>query len=179
MVLRDSIIRRNAALSILSVPLQPMHEVVIRPHRARRSSEQNDKLHALLRDIARQFKHHGEVLTVEDWKALFTAAYCGQKVVPSLDGGGFVVLSRHTSRMPVAECSDLIELITAWGVEHGARISVGLMTLLRIFSSVVLVNALALFICRDTRFFGRSSSAAVSLSCETGASTTTGIGRWG
>jgi len=123
LVLRDATIRRSAAYAVAALPLEPVSEVVIRPHKAKRTTDQNDRLHAMLRDLASQVDWHGEKLDIENWKALFTASLCGQKVVPSLDGGGFTVLSRHTSRMSIAECSDLMELISAWGVEHGVKFS--------------------------------------------------------
>lgn len=84
-----------------------------------RSTEQNAKLHALCSDIAKQRQWAGEWLETEDWKRLFVAALYGQKVMPSLNGDGFVVLNKRTSKMTVAECIELIEFITAWAVDHG------------------------------------------------------------
>ena len=94
------------------------YELVLR-QLPNRSTEQNAKLHALCNDIAKQKQWAGEWLETEDWKRLFVAALYGQKVVPSLEGGGFVVLNKRTSKMTVAECIELIEYIQAWAVDNG------------------------------------------------------------
>ena len=49
---------------------------------------------------------------------MFTAALRKQRAVPGIDGG-FVVLGNSTSKMTVAEMSELIELIGAFGAQHG------------------------------------------------------------
>jgi hypothetical protein len=84
-----------------------------------RTSAQNDKLHALCRDVAKQKQWAGAWMDVEDWKRMFVAQLYGQKVVPSLDGRGFVVLNKRTGRMIVEECSEVIEYLTAWAVDNG------------------------------------------------------------
>ena len=56
----------------------------------------------------------------ESWKHVFTAALKGQETVPGLNGG-FVVLGQSTRKMSVREMSDLIELMNAFGAEHGVR----------------------------------------------------------
>lgn len=86
----------------------------------RRSLEQNSKLWAMLTDVARQVEWHGQRLSKEDWKEMFTAALKRQRVVPGLEGG-FVVLGASTSQMTVGELSELMELIAAFGVEHGVE----------------------------------------------------------
>ncbi|RAP72984.1 protein ninB [Candidatus Erwinia dacicola] len=40
--------------------------------------------------------------------------------MPGIDGG-FVVLGQSTSKMRVSEMRDLIELISAFGAEHGVN----------------------------------------------------------
>jgi hypothetical protein len=84
----------------------------------RRSLPQNDRMWAMLDDIARYVDWHGQRLAKEEWKDIFTAALKRQKVVPGLDGG-FVVLGSSTSRMGKAELSELIDLIAAFGAERG------------------------------------------------------------
>jgi hypothetical protein len=84
----------------------------------RRSLPQNDRMWAMLDDIARHVDWHGQRLAKEEWKDIFTAALKRQKVVPGLDGG-FVVLGSSTSRMGKAELSELIDLIAAFGAERG------------------------------------------------------------
>ncbi|MCG1042520.1 recombination protein NinB [Mycetohabitans sp. B8] len=85
-----------------------------------RSLEANAKMWALLADVARQVHWHGERLTAEEWKDVFTAGLKKQKVVPGIDGG-FVVIGARTRAMTVREMSDVIELIYAFGVEHGVK----------------------------------------------------------
>jgi hypothetical protein len=93
-------------------------EVEIRP--ARRSTEQNAKLWAMLNEVAEQVEWYGQRLTPEEWKHVFTASLKKQRVVPGLDGG-FVVLGLSTSRMSKAELSELLELILAFGAQRGVE----------------------------------------------------------
>lgn len=88
--------------------------------RPRRSLDQNALLWAVLTDVSRQVEWHGHRLTKENWKDIFTAALKRQQVVPGIDGG-FVVLGTSTSRMSKQEFSELIELIYAFGAEHGVE----------------------------------------------------------
>lgn len=86
----------------------------------KRSVDQNSKLWACLTDIASQKDHHGVRLAPEDWKALFMAALRQEvRLVPNLDGNGFVTLGRSTSDLSKAEFSDLLEIIHAWGAANG------------------------------------------------------------
>ncbi len=85
-----------------------------------RSLEQNALLWAALTDVSRQVIWHGQRLSQDEWKDVFSAALKRQKVVPGIDGG-FVVCGQRTSRMGVREFSDLIELMLAFGAERGVR----------------------------------------------------------
>lgn len=63
-----------------------------------------------------------------EWKLVFMDALndeLGLKVrlVPNLSNTGFVNLGNSTSALEVAHCSDLIEIITAWGVQNGVVFS--------------------------------------------------------
>lgn len=84
-----------------------------------RSSEANARLWAMLGDVARQVEWHGLRLAPEDWKHVFSAGLRKSRVVPNLEGSGFVVLGQSTSRMGKREFSDLMELISAFGAERG------------------------------------------------------------
>ncbi len=91
-----------------------------------RTLDQNAALHAALTDIARQIEWHGERMDIEDWKRLLTAAWCrverqSVKLVPALDGQGFDVLYRRTSRMTKKEVSSLLDYLHAWGTDMGVR----------------------------------------------------------
>ena len=88
--------------------------------RPRRTLDQNALLWAVLSDVSRQVEWYGQRLTKEEGKDIFTAALKRQQVVPGIDGG-FVVLGASTSRMRKQEFSELIELIYAFGAEHGVE----------------------------------------------------------
>ncbi|WP_223879173.1 recombination protein NinB [Chitinimonas arctica] len=86
-----------------------------------RSSEQNEKMWAMLADIARQVEWYGQWLTAEEWKHVFSAALEKQRVVPALEGGGFVVLGVSTRRQSKRWFSDMFELMYAFGSERNVR----------------------------------------------------------
>ncbi len=83
-----------------------------------RNLEQNAKMWAMLHDIEQQCEWHGIKLADEEWKDLFSAGLAKSKVVPNLDGTGFVILGQRTSHMTKSQMSDLIELIYAFGAER-------------------------------------------------------------
>jgi hypothetical protein len=89
---------------------------------AKRTEEQNSKLWAMLTEIAVQVTWHGQKLTAEDWKLIFMAALKQEmRIVPNIEGNGFVNLGRSTSRLSKAEFSDLLELINAFAANHGVK----------------------------------------------------------
>jgi len=106
--------RANAIEAIKTAP--DGFAVTVRP--PTRTLEQNAKLWAALTDVSRQVVWHGRKLDPESWKHVFTAALSKQDVVPGIEGG-FVVLGKSTSNMGKAEMAELIELITAFGVQQG------------------------------------------------------------
>lgn len=86
----------------------------------KRSIPQNDRMWAMLTDIATQVKWHGQNLHAEDWKYIFLDALKRElRIVPNIDGTGFVNLGRSSSDLSKAEMTDLIELIFAFGASHG------------------------------------------------------------
>ena len=85
-----------------------------------RSTEQNKKMWACLQDISEQVDWYGETLTAEEWKHVLTASLKKQRAVKALDGG-FVVLGQSTSKMTVAEMSEMIELSMAFGATHNVK----------------------------------------------------------
>ena len=95
-------------------------DVVIAPET--RSMASNRAMWAVLADVAAQVEWHGQKLSAEDWKAIFSAALRKQRVAPGLDGG-FVVLGQSTRKFTKAEMSDMLELIAAFGAERGVRFS--------------------------------------------------------
>ena len=76
----------------------------------------------MLSDIAAQLPWHGIKLRADDWKLLFLDALKRElRMVPNLDGTGFVNLGRSSSDLSKGEMSDLMELIAAFGAEHGVK----------------------------------------------------------
>lgn len=88
----------------------------------KRTLPQNDRMWAMLTDVATQLRWHGLKLVAEDWKLMFLDALKReQRIVPNLDGTGFVNLGRSTSDLSVQEMSDLQALIEAFGAKHNVR----------------------------------------------------------
>ena len=89
---------------------------------AKRSSDQNAKMWAMLTEVARQVQWHGQRLSADDWKLVFLAALKAElRIVPNLDGTGFVQLGRSSSDLSVSEMADLIDLIAAFGARQGVE----------------------------------------------------------
>lgn len=87
---------------------------------AKRSTDQNAIFWASLTEVARQVDWHGVKLSADDWKLVFMAALNQEmRLVPNLDGNGFVNLGRSSSNLSKAEMSDLLELIFKFGAERG------------------------------------------------------------
>lgn len=95
---------------------------VVKIEKPRRTLLQNDKIHAMCTDVARQVEWAGAKRNVEAWKDIFTAALRsathGLDVVPGINGG-FVLLGMHTSEMSKEEARDLITLIDVFCAERG------------------------------------------------------------
>jgi hypothetical protein len=120
--LRSPQIRQNLKTHIDSLPLNPEKPLAVTIQEPTRSLDQNAKLWATLRDISEQVVWYGREMDSECWKHVFSAALKKQVTVPGIDGG-FVVLGQSTSKMRVGEMRDLIELINAFGAEHGVQFS--------------------------------------------------------
>lgn len=85
----------------------------------KRSLPQNDRMWAMLTDVAEQKAHNGRKYTPNQWKVLFMHA-CGREVqfIPALDGAGFIPWGQSSSDLSKQEMTDLIEFIFAWGAEN-------------------------------------------------------------
>jgi hypothetical protein len=85
-----------------------------------RSTDQNARMWAMLSDVATQLPYHGIRLTADDYKLLFLDALKREvRMVPNLDGNGFVSLGRSSSDLSKEEMSDLLTIIEAFGANHG------------------------------------------------------------
>ena len=108
--------RKNAIEAVRTAP--DGYCVTVKPKT--RTLEQNSRLWALLSEVSSQVLWHGERLTPEEWKHIFSASLKKQKLVQGIDGG-LVVLGQSTSKMTVAELGDLMTVIEAFGANHGVN----------------------------------------------------------
>ncbi len=86
--------------------------------KAKRTLEQNALLWSRLTEIARKVEWYDEKLTPEDWKDVFSASLCKARIVPSLEGTGYVQLGFRTSDMSKEEMSNMLALIEAFAAER-------------------------------------------------------------
>lgn len=104
------------ALAEQEKPLQ----VVVTPYKAKRTLEQNAKLHAVLQEISEKAWVGGRQFTMEAWKAEFAKRLIGTEDLP---GGGSVPIS--TTTLDVESCAKFIDQMeaiaaTELGVEFSA-----------------------------------------------------------
>jgi hypothetical protein len=86
----------------------------------KRTLPQNDRMWAMLTDVASQLPWHGIKLSPDDWKLIFLDSLKRElRMVPNIDGSGFVNLGRSSSDLTKTEMTDLIELIAMFGAQHG------------------------------------------------------------
>lgn len=106
--------RRNAVQFVQNAP-QGYCVTVSEPTR---TLEQNALMWPLLDRISKQVVWYGTKLSSEDWKDVLTASLRGQRSAPGIDGG-FVIFGERTKTYTKAQFSELIELILAFGAQHG------------------------------------------------------------
>ena len=119
--IRTQCIRQNAINAVLALPIDERKPYIVTLQQQTRSLEQNAKMWAVLSDIAHQVIWYGNRLTTDEWKDFFSAALKKQKVVPDIDGTGFIALGKSTSNMSIKAMSELIELATVFGVQNGVE----------------------------------------------------------
>lgn len=98
-------------------------DIVVKP--AKRSSDHNARLHAMLGWLSKNVQWAGEHRSIDHWKRLVVAAWeraRGETIeyLPALDGKGIDIVFRRTSEMNGREVAELIEWIFAWcaGLEY-------------------------------------------------------------
>lgn len=112
--------RIGAAQAVMEAP-DGWH-VTLRP--PTRSLDQNALLHDALTDIAKQVEWKGKRFTVDVWKRLCMASWIRERggqpeLIPALDGNGFDVIYERTSKLTVAQMSEFLEWVTAFGAQSG------------------------------------------------------------
>lgn len=113
-VLAHQAARQNAARACLSAP----DGYVVEIKEKTRTLEQNSKMWPMLGDISRQVKWYDHWLTDDEWKDFFSAIILKQKVVPNMEGTGFIAVCGRTSKMGKKMFIDLIDLMYAFGAQH-------------------------------------------------------------
>lgn len=88
---------------------------------AKRSMPQNDRMWAMLTEVALQVQWDGKHRRPDDWKYLFLDGLKREtELVPNIDETGYVLLGKASSSdLTKSEMSDMIELIYKFGAEHG------------------------------------------------------------
>jgi len=95
------------------------HGAVVTVREAKRSTEQNDKMWAMLSDVSRS-KPEGRRWTTDTWKAAFMHVLGHQvQFCEGLDGSGPFPLGFRSSRLTVRQMADLITVIDEYGTRHG------------------------------------------------------------
>lgn len=86
----------------------------------KRTTPQNDRMWAMLTEVAETMRKRGTDYTTDEWKVIFMHA-CGREIrlLPSLDGKGFIPYGQSSSDLSKQEMTDLIEFMLAWGAENG------------------------------------------------------------
>jgi hypothetical protein len=108
--------RAKAAAVIANAPKETRVEVKL----PKRTLRQNALLWACLTDLSEQVMWHGIKLSADDWKLIMLDGLKTElRLVPNINGTGFVNLGRSSSDLTVAEMADLITLIHAFGANHG------------------------------------------------------------
>ena len=85
----------------------------------KRSDEQNDRMWAMLGDIAAQATINGKRYEPEQWKCIFMKAMGREaQFLPTLDGNSFFPTGFRSSDLGVREMSDLQTFMEAWAAEN-------------------------------------------------------------
>ena len=110
--------QRDLAKRLIDVA--PPH-AVMNVREATRTPAQNDKMQAMLSDIARA-RPMGRVHPREVWKCRFMETWGFKPAwVPTLDGEAVINTGYRSSRLGKAQMSDMIEAMYAFGAENGVE----------------------------------------------------------
>lgn len=110
-------VRENAVAAVREAPAG--WRVKVEP--PLRSDPQNDKMWAMLADVARS-KPEGRQWVKETWKAAFMHSLGHQiQFAEGLDNTGPFPVGFRSSRLTVRQMVDLIDCIYAYGTEHGVE----------------------------------------------------------
>lgn len=116
-ILNNAMDREKAIAWIRKAP----HNCIVTFKKSLRTPPQNDRMWAMLTDVAQQVTHNGKRYSPEQWKCLFMHA-CGYEAhfMPGLNGEPFPAGFR-TSKMNKEQMTELMDFIDAWGTQNGVR----------------------------------------------------------
>jgi hypothetical protein len=116
-ILRSEEIRRRASDLIREIPLDVVHEVVIRPYKSKRSLDQN-ALHWKRMDIIRLHiaDSTGQVFSAEDVHEFFKKKFLPVRLIEI--GGESVKVRRTTTQLNTKEFSEFMDNIDRYCIEH-------------------------------------------------------------
>lgn len=104
------------------------NKLVMTVEKEKRSLPQNAIIHAVIGEIAKQARHVGSRLDAEDFKRLLVHQFAKEigldagRIVPSLDGTGFVQLGMQTRNFTKEQASEFLEWLYAWAAQNGVTI---------------------------------------------------------
>lgn len=115
LTMRELADREKAARWAMAAPVGTRIEF----KRPKRTLPQNDRMWAMLTDIAAQKEHAGRKYSPDQWKVLFMHA-CGREVqfIPALDNSTFIPWGQSSSDLSKEEMTALIDFMFAWGAEN-------------------------------------------------------------
>ena len=114
-VLISDAVRARAASAMAAAPNGSRVEI----KGPTRSLPQNDLMWARLTEIAEKIEWHGMKLSADDYKDILTAGLRKTRIVPNMDGDGFVALGMRTSDMTTPEMAVFLDLIDAFAAQNG------------------------------------------------------------
>jgi len=87
----------------------------------KRSISQNDLMWAMLGDVSDQVVWHGLKYSDDDWKQIFSAVVSKQRMAPSINGDGVVMLGVSTRKQSKEWFQKMIMIIEVFGAEYGVK----------------------------------------------------------
>lgn len=110
--------RRQAVQAIYQAP--DGSEIIVQE--PKRSSAANARMWVCLSQMAAKCQWHGIKLTADEWKNLASSGVRGLKVVPNLEGTGFVALGKSTSSMSGRMIGQIVDTLCAIAGQQGVQI---------------------------------------------------------
>ncbi|MDE0590449.1 recombination protein NinB [Halocynthiibacter sp. C4] len=96
--------------------------VVVKFYKPKRTIPQNDRMWAMLTDVASQATHNGQKYSPDQWKCLFMDA-CGHEVafMQGLSGDWFPA-GFKSSKLNKEQMGELMDFIEAWAAQNGVTL---------------------------------------------------------